>query len=226
MKLHRFDCFFCGQAGAGWSEKPQSVIAGESAAAVAAVDGDAIDAVALPALLITGYEGFSFDYEVRWPVSLVLSRPSLIYYKSVFRLLFYLKHTHRQLGAVWIHNKNIKRFERGRMADVQRLQLTLSHRMTHAVQNIEYYMLLEVVEPLWVRFQGEMERVKNVDDVIAVHGWFVDALLNMTMLRQQKVLDALMRLCRQCLEFGRMVRGQTEMLETEEFGRKVSGIWP
>lgn len=170
---------------------------------------------------ITGFEGFSFDYEVRWPVSLVINKFSLTFYKTVFRLLFYFKHAQRQLGRLWIHNKNMKRFNSGRMSDVQRSTLTLSHRMIHAVQNLEYYVMLEVVEPLWQDFLGSMATVQNVDQVIVAHTRFTNDLMERTMLRMPKLLKTLIALCRLCLEFSRSAMAQTEMRETAEFARLV-----
>lgn len=174
---------------------------------------------------ITGFEGFSFDYEVRWPLSLVINDFSLTFYKTVFRLLFYFKHVQRQLGRMWIHNKNVKRFENGRMSDVQRSTFSLSHRMIHAVQNIEYFVMLEVVEPLWQQFldrMAEAMRSGSVDQVIDAHQKFTSALVDHTMLGQPDLLSMLIKICRLCLNFSHEVMRQTEMLETETFAKEVS----
>lgn len=229
LRVHIYDCDLQTQMaqihGCG---RPSTASAKGAHADVGAGGDDATGAAAvaaapLPALNITGFEGFSFDYEVRWPVSLVLNNFSLTFYKSVFRLLFYLKHAQRQLGRMWIHNKNVKRFEARRMSDVQRSTLTLSHRMRHAVQNIEYYMMLEVVDPMWQQFLASMAQVQNVDEVIDAHGKFTAELVEHTMLWQPDLLGTLIALCRMCLEFSGLVMAQTEMRESAEFARKVSG---
>lgn len=170
---------------------------------------------------INGFEGFSFDYVVQWPLSLVINHFSLTFYKTVFRLLFYFKHAQRQLGRMWIHNKNVKRFERRPMSAVQRCTFSLSHRMIHAVQSIEYYVMLEVVEPLWQEFLVSMAAVQNVDQVIYEHGNFTSALVERTMLRMPNMLKTLISLCRMCLDFAKMVMAHVELRETEEFAAKV-----
>lgn len=46
---------------------------------------------------LTGLECFSFRYDVKWPISLVLNHYAIIQYQMLFRQLFYCKHVERQL---------------------------------------------------------------------------------------------------------------------------------
>jgi gamma-tubulin complex component 2 len=48
-------------------------------------------------LHLLGLESFSFGYEVKWPVSLVLNRRAIACYQMIFRHLFYCKHVERLL---------------------------------------------------------------------------------------------------------------------------------
>jgi hypothetical protein len=49
---------------------------------------------------LTGLEAFTFDYEVKWPVSLVISRSSLKRYELLFRHLFKCRLTERVCARV------------------------------------------------------------------------------------------------------------------------------
>ena len=50
---------------------------------------------------LSGVEAFSLDYVVKWPLSLVISRKSLVKYQMLFRHLFFCRHVERELCATW-----------------------------------------------------------------------------------------------------------------------------
>lgn len=47
--------------------------------------------------VLTGIEAFVFNYDVKWPVSLVINRKAIACYQMLFRHLFYCKHVERLL---------------------------------------------------------------------------------------------------------------------------------
>ena len=61
---------------------------------------------------LSGLEAFSLDYNVGWPLSLVINRKALTKYQLLFRHLFYCKHIERQLCAAWLNRKADKREDR------------------------------------------------------------------------------------------------------------------
>uniref|UniRef100_A0A8C1NNC5 Gamma-tubulin complex component n=1 Tax=Cyprinus carpio TaxID=7962 RepID=A0A8C1NNC5_CYPCA len=59
---------------------------------------------------LSGLEAFSFDYIVKWPLSLIINRKALTRYQMLFRHMFYCKHVERLLCNVWISNKEAKQY--------------------------------------------------------------------------------------------------------------------
>ena len=57
---------------------------------------------------LSGVEAFSLDYQVKWPLSLVISRKSLFKYQMLFRHLFFCRHVERELCATWTRCKGAK----------------------------------------------------------------------------------------------------------------------
>jgi gamma-tubulin complex component 2 len=55
----------------------------------------------MAASTLTGLEAFSFEYEVRFPLSLIISRKSLKRYQLLFRHLLHCRHVERTLG-MWL----------------------------------------------------------------------------------------------------------------------------
>uniref|UniRef100_A0A8C5UXL7 Gamma-tubulin complex component n=1 Tax=Microcebus murinus TaxID=30608 RepID=A0A8C5UXL7_MICMU len=99
-------------------------------------------------LTLSGLEAFSFDYIVKWPLSLIINRKALTRYQMLFRHMFYCKHVERQLCNVWVSNKAAKQHSL-HSAKWFAGAFTLRQRMLNFVQNIQYYMMFEVMEPTW-----------------------------------------------------------------------------
>jgi gamma-tubulin complex component 2 len=117
---------------------------------------------------LTGLESFSLDYDVKWPISLVINRNCLTRYQMLFRFLFYIKYIERLLCNVWRAHKNGGRRRRrvGGGGRERKNILTkpngaayLRHKMLHFVQNLLYYMSFEVIESHWHTFQNNLKKV-------------------------------------------------------------------
>lgn len=57
---------------------------------------------------LSGVEAFSLDYQVKWPLSLVISRKCLFKYQMLFRHLFFCRNVERELCGTWSHCKAAK----------------------------------------------------------------------------------------------------------------------
>lgn len=103
-------------------------------------------------------QSFSFGYNVCWPLSLILNQKSLACYQMIFRHLFYCKYVERLLCQVWRANNVAKTFPQ-HIGVQYRRAFTLRQRMLHCVQNLEYHMMVEVIEPHWTTFVHKISKV-------------------------------------------------------------------
>ncbi|KAL7744586.1 hypothetical protein ACLKA6_017100 [Drosophila palustris] len=165
---------------------------------------------------LSGLECFAFTYEVKWPVSLVLNHIAITKYQMLFRQLFYCKHVERQLCKIWKENSIAKKFS-PHAAELYRSAFTLRQRMMNAIQNLEYYMMIEVIEPNWHIFITKMKKVENVDNVLSLHQDFLDLCLKNCMLTETSHLNrAIFKLCKICLKFCEFIqRSQRFFLDAE-----------
>lgn len=159
------------------------------------IDGNLDDTSALK-----GIECFTFGYNVHWPLSIVFNHMSISKYQLIFRLLFYCKHVEYYLCRVWIANKNAKKFDHS-TSELYRAAFTLRQRMMNAIQNLEYYMMIEVIEPVWHSFMQQLAKAKNIDDVVKYHGDFLDICLKNCMLTHPDLLKRLVNMCNVCVNF-------------------------
>jgi gamma-tubulin complex component 2 len=159
------------------------------------IDGDLEDTSTLK-----GIECFTFGYNVHWPLSIVLNQMTISKYQLIFRQLFFCKHVENYLCRVWIANKNAKKFDHS-TSELYRAAFTLRQRMMNAIQNLEYYMMIEVIEPVWHVFMQQMAKAKNIDDVLGFHEDFLDHCLKNCMLTYPELLKRIISVCKSCIGF-------------------------
>ncbi|KAK2144922.1 hypothetical protein LSH36_719g00006 [Paralvinella palmiformis] len=174
-------------------------------------------------LHLSGLEAFSFDYMVKWPVSLVINRRALTRYQMLFRHLFYCKHVERQLCNVWISNKSAKMFTLY-STRWYASAFALRQRMLNFVQNFEYYMMFEVIEPSWHVFQTNMETVSNIDDVVAYHSDFLNNCLTDCMLTNPQLLKIVHKLMLICVTFSNFIQRLNETTNVDLEVKKLTRV--
>ena len=89
---------------------------------------------------LKGMEAFALDYDISWPLSIVISRKELTKYQLIFRHLFFCNHVKRQLSKTWLSHQTLKELDLRQMLAPT---YTLRHRMLHFIQNLLYYMMVE-----------------------------------------------------------------------------------
>ena len=157
---------------------------------------------------IVGFDALELDYQVPFPLSLVISRKTVLRYQLIFRHLLSLRHLETLLVTSWA-DQNKTTSWRHKSSD-RRLEIwkrrawNLRAKMLVFVQQLLYFCTAEVIEPNWV---GLMDRVNSVDaDASAVeesdmkpvnrtvdelmqdHVDFLDTCLKECMLTQAKLL--------------------------------------
>nr|XP_026237187.1 gamma-tubulin complex component 2 [Urocitellus parryii] len=172
-------------------------------------------------LTLSGLEAFSFDYIVKWPLSLIINRKALTRYQMLFRHMFYCKHVERQLCSVWISNKTAKQCAL-HSAKWFAGAFTLRQRMLNFVQNIQYYMMFEVMEPTWHILEKNLKSASNIDDVLGHHTSFLDTCLKDCMLTNPELLKVFSKLMSVCVMFTNCMQKFTQSMKLDsELGRRA-----
>uniref|UniRef100_A0AAX7SKV9 Gamma-tubulin complex component n=1 Tax=Astatotilapia calliptera TaxID=8154 RepID=A0AAX7SKV9_ASTCA len=153
-----------------------------------------------PDVALSGLEAFSFDYIVKWPLSLIINRKALTRYQMLFRHMFYCKHVERLLCNVWISNKDFRQYSL-HSAKWFATAFALRQRMLNFVQNIQYYMMFEVMEPTWHVMENNLKMASNIDDVLCHHTSFLDNCLKDCMLTNPELLRIFSKLMSVCVMF-------------------------
>uniref|UniRef100_A0A8C6TN07 Gamma-tubulin complex component n=1 Tax=Neogobius melanostomus TaxID=47308 RepID=A0A8C6TN07_9GOBI len=162
----------------------------------------------------SGLEAFSFDYIVKWPLSLIINRKALTRYQMLFRHMFNCKHIERLLCNVWIYNKDFKQYTLD-CAKWFATAFALRQRMLNFVQNIQYYMMFEVMEPTWHVMENNLKTASNIDDVLHHHTSFLDNCLKDCMLTNPELLRIFSKLMSVCVMFTTCMQRFTQSKKME-----------
>ncbi|CAI5764942.1 gamma-tubulin complex component 2 [Podarcis lilfordi] len=170
-------------------------------------------------LSLSGLEAFSFDYIVKWPLSLIINRKALTRYQMLFRHMFYCKHVERQLCNVWISSKTAKQCSL-HSSKWFAGAFTLRQRMLNFVQNIQYYMMFEVMEPTWHILEKNLKSASNIDDVLSHHTSFLDNCLKDCMLTNPELLKIFSKMMSVCVMFTNCMQRLSNSIKLDnELGR-------
>ncbi|PVF93301.1 hypothetical protein CPB86DRAFT_715744 [Serendipita vermifera] len=154
---------------------------------------------------IVGIDALTFDYTVRFPLSLVISRKTILRYQLLFRFLLHLKHVEQMLSSMWIDHKapnwrtptpNHAEFTLWRSR-----VFVLRARMLAFVQQILAFATVEVLEPNWRKLETKLGKVTTVDQLLRDHVDFLDTCLKECMLTSSKLLRVYSRMLITCSTF-------------------------
>jgi len=159
---------------------------------------------------ITGFQALVFDYEMPFPLSLVVSRVTLTRYQLLFRYLLSLRHLETSLVDCWLeqgkHGAWKHRSKNPRIEHWKRRAWTLRARMLVFVQQLLYYCTAEVIEPNWVSLMSRLSEEgredgkgkgrasedggveRTVDELMQDHVDFLATCLKECMLTNSKLL--------------------------------------
>ncbi|KAI0971370.1 Spc98 family-domain-containing protein [Xylaria arbuscula] len=175
-----------------------------------------------------GFTSFQLDYQVPFPVSLVISRKTVWRYQAVFRYLLSLKYLESQLSTAWqTHNTGIVWSHKSltRKLEIWKRRVwTLRARMVVFVQQVLYFCTLEVIEPNWHSLMSRLKAKdgtsdgtgkpdRTVDELMQDHVDFLDTCLKGCMLTNGKLIKIHSKLMQTCTMFAAYTNWLSRELE-------------
>ncbi|KAF8528465.1 Spc98 family-domain-containing protein [Hysterangium stoloniferum] len=155
--------------------------------------------------VLTAIDVFALDYTVKFPLSLVLSRKTILRYQLLFRFLLHLKHLEQSLGNMWLDQKSTTwRMPLPSHPELDRWRsgvFILRARMLAVIQQILAFATYNVLEPHWRRLEHKLANVTTVDQLLRDHVDFLDTCLKECMLTSSRLVKQHQRLLSTCTAF-------------------------
>jgi len=130
-------------------------------------------------------ESLTFDYQVPWPLTLIISWRSITKYQLIFRHLIFCKYVERHLANTWMLHQQTKELN---LDQYYLPSYNLRHWMHHFCKNYVYYLVVEVLEPNYYKFTQELKKVKTIEEILDLHNNFLDECLKECLLTDQNLL--------------------------------------
>ncbi|EJT99710.1 hypothetical protein DACRYDRAFT_55632 [Dacryopinax primogenitus] len=178
-------------------------------------------------------DALTLDYAVTFPLSLVISRKTLLRYQLLFRFLLHLKVTEHALLGMWTDQlqpvwRSLPLVEASEHEAWRRRVFNLRARMLAFVQQVMAYATTEVLEPNWRKLEASLDKVSTVDQLLKDHVDFLDTCLKECMLTSSKLLKVYSRLLLTCSTFANYssnfskwaAKGEQDMQKRWEFFQK------
>lgn len=156
-------------------------------------------------LLRSVIEALSFDFDVKFPLSLVISRKAITRYQLVFRFLLMLKYLESLLTSMWMeHSQPLwrRRLEAPDMERWKRRIYNLRAQMLQWVQQMLTFTTQDVLEANWKKLEAKLGNVQTVDQLIQDHVDYLDVCLKECMLTTDRMLPVCLLWSIQKLDVG------------------------
>lgn len=129
-----------------------------------------------------GWDVFTLEYKIDAPVDVIVTPFGSKQYLKVFNFLWRVKRVEFALGSTWRRCMTGARGFLGDVSDITGTDWKTTRcaiaEMIHFVNQLQYYILFEVIESSWNELQAALQKPEStLDDLIKAHG---DYLLNIT----------------------------------------------
>eukprot|EP00002_Diphylleia_rotans_P014175 TRINITY_DN2757_c0_g1_i1.p1 TRINITY_DN2757_c0_g1~~TRINITY_DN2757_c0_g1_i1.p1 ORF type:complete len:882 (+),score=144.03 TRINITY_DN2757_c0_g1_i1:59-2704(+) len=129
---------------------------------------------------------FSLEYHVDLPISVVLNEDAMRKYVFIFHSLWKLKRMEHCLASVWQSQIGMNRVLRvwSHLGPVFRRCQVLRAEMVHFVDNLNYYLMFEVLECSWQELLVSWKKSTDLDELIKAHDGYLNSIADNILLRE------------------------------------------
>ena len=129
----------------------------------------------------SGWDVFTLDYRIDAPVDVIVTPAGSKQYLKVFNFLWRVKRVEFALGSTWRRCMTGARGVLGSVsdkvgADWKKARCAVAE-MIHFVNQLQYYILFEVIESSWHELQQALNRPEStLDDLIQAHAEYLTSI--------------------------------------------------
>lgn len=138
-----------------------------------------------------GWDCFTLEYKISAPCDVVITQWASTQYLKVFNLLWRIKRVEFSLNASYRRCMTgargvLRSVDEKLGSDWKRARCVVAE-MVHFVNQLQYYILFEVIEASWEQLQTAMQKPDStLDDLIEAHTKYINSITHKGLLGQQK----------------------------------------
>merc|ERR1712142_801381 len=152
-----------------------------------------------------GWDQVSLQYAVPWPLHLVVTPAALEKYNTIFSFLLLVRRTQAALHQLWADVMFKSRISKrqGRSSTNRTIDGVAETRqhMTFLVDNLQYYLMADVLETQVSGLSSKLKNSKSFEDVKNFHDSFLNQVQASIFLHNAQVNKCLVNTLDVCLQF-------------------------
>jgi len=168
-----------------------------------------------------GWSRLGLTFKVQWPLQTLFKDTDLEKYNQLFKFLLRVRRTQSQLQQAWMGQMNrCRNNSNEELSQLMRLQWTCRRQMQYFVDNLQYYLLADVIES---QFQLLTNSVKMSDakdrdfEVVCVaHENFLNNLLSQCFILSSKVCSCLVEILDVCQKFCEVIHTSSVLISRHD----------
>jgi gamma-tubulin complex component 3 len=138
-----------------------------------------------------GWDCFTLEYKISAPCDVVITQWASTQYLKVFNLLWRIKRVEFSLNASYRRcmtgARGVLRSVDEKLGSEWKRARCVVAEMVHFVNQLQYYILFEVIEASWEQLQTAMQKPDStLDDLIEAHTKYINSITHKGLLGQQK----------------------------------------
>ncbi|XP_074651183.1 gamma-tubulin complex component 4-like [Tubulanus polymorphus] len=162
--------------------------------------------------VINGWSALGLTCTVEWPLHLLFTNSTLDKYNKLFRFLLTLKRVQLRLQNCWAEQMQNKQSLNEEQA---RLKWLLRYHMAYLLDNLQYYLQVDVIESQYSILLGKIEATHDFEAIRLAHDQFLAALLVQSFLHMKTVSRYLKEILEICNNFCVLMQGEAPSQEAE-----------
>nr|XP_022913972.1 gamma-tubulin complex component 4 [Onthophagus taurus] len=113
------------------------------------------------------------NFDIVWPLHIIFYPKTLDLYNRLFRFLLTITRTQIELNKLWHNHISSKK-------KINKRVWTLRHNLMFLVNNLQYYLQVDVIEAEFSTFKKAVQNANEFEDIIRLHSKFLCNLLSKT----------------------------------------------
>ena len=172
------------------------------------------------------WNNLRIHYNAKWPLHKLFGQSQQEKYNKVFVFLLNVRRAQYRLQNLWLVQMQTKKIGSSK---AMTLLWTIRHHMTLLIDNLQYYLQVDVLESQYWQLISEISKTRDYQHLATAHHNFLISLHTQCFLNHPFIYATLSSLLTQVHDFCQFMEtgvkwDQLHMLSTESFLKKVNKI--
>lgn len=174
-----------------------------------------------PSPLDTGWDVFVLDYVFSAPLTTIFSNQAMEVYLRAFKFLWQIKRAQFLMNCSQQWRDMIVYQSYLELKMVFHSFQLLRHEVSHFINNLMSYMIVEVVEANWKVFSTKLTSAQGLDELISVHNEFLSSILEKSFLNDESMYKRILTLVEICVRINTLQQDLLSAASEERSRREV-----